>query len=117
MTGSDAEFENENLRPHVELQDGSGVETRLNGERMTYRDGHDAGYQTQINHDDGVLIVGISRQGIDATLLDSDEEEVIEDIELEKVQEDERLKLFEPTGDEYDFELTFHRTEVEDGAE
>lgn len=103
----------ENLRPHVELQDGSGVENRLNGERMYFKDGFEDGYKTDIEYEDGLLVVGVFESGVGVTLYDSEEKRVLDDIDVDLVREEDRVKVFEPVDEEYDFELTFHRTEAE----
>lgn len=113
MTDSDVEFESGGPRPHVELEDGSCVVNRLNGERMNFKDGFEDGYKTDIEYKDGVLVVGVFESGVGVTLYDSGEKRVLDDIDVELVREEDHVKIFQPVDEEYHFNLTFHRMEAE----
>lgn len=109
-------------KAHIRLTDGTGLDVKLNGERMQYRDGYDDAVTVDAPYRDGVLVVYVgwdSGLTVEAAHLDDDESEAkaIIPCVLEVEEDNGDTKLFLADDERYAFELELIRVYPDDAAD
>lgn len=101
-------------KAHMRLTDGTGLDVKLNGERMQYRDAYDDAVTVDAPYRDGVLVVCVAWDSgltVEAAHLDDDENtaKAIIPCVLEVEEYDGDTKLFLADDERYAFEIELVR--------